>query len=176
MMGPCVFLSCSISARAAGVADTRPIDVTSCSAICQSPVAPPPWIRSTPRRDGQACAMAVRRGDSRVLADLEEAQCLLAVADQHVLSLLIMIQHHLVSLASDAGFLIAAECRVRRIRMIAVGPNASGLDAAAKSISGVQIARPHAGAESVQGVVGDLERLFRRVERGHRYHRPEDFP
>src|ERR1700733_15909634 len=67
-------------------------------------------------------------------AGLKEAQRLSAVADQHVLGLLIMIQHHLVRLTADARLLVAADRRVRRIGVIAVGPYAPGLDAAAKTV------------------------------------------
>src|SRR5258708_27155375 len=58
----------------------------------------------------------------------EEAQLVLAVADQQVLGLLVVVQHHLVGLAADARFLVAAEGRVRRVGVVAVGPHAPGLD------------------------------------------------
>ena len=61
----------------------------------------------------------------------EEAQRLRAVADQQVLRLLIVIQHHLMGFAADAGLLVAAERRMRGIGMVAVGPHAPGLDGAA---------------------------------------------
>ncbi len=46
---------------------------------------------------------------------LEEAERLGAVAHQQVFRLLIMVEHHLVVFAADAGFLVAAEGRMRRI-------------------------------------------------------------
>jgi hypothetical protein len=43
----------------------------------------------------------------------EEAERVLRVADQQVLGLLVVVQHHLVVLPADAGLLVAAERRVR---------------------------------------------------------------
>src|SRR3984957_6726055 len=53
----------------------------------------------------------------------EEAELLRAVADQHVLGLLIMIEHHLVVFAADARLLVAAERRMCGIGVVAIGPN-----------------------------------------------------
>ena len=61
----------------------------------------------------------------------EEAQLLGAVTHQHVLRLLIVIEHHLVGFATDARLLVSAERRMRRIGVIAIGPHAAGLDRAA---------------------------------------------
>ena len=36
-----------------------------------------------------------------------------------------MVEHHLVRLATDARFLVAPEGRVRRVRVVAVGPHAA---------------------------------------------------
>src|SRR6218665_3638351 len=58
----------------------------------------------------------------------EEAERLGRVADQHVLGLLVVVEHHLVRLAADARLLVAAEGRVCRIGMVAIGPHATGLD------------------------------------------------
>ena len=82
-------------------------------------------------------AKAARRPEkSRRAAGLgrrsEEAELLRAVADQEVLGLLVVIEHHLVGLAADARLLVAAERRMRRIGMVAVGPDAAGLDARPK--------------------------------------------
>ena len=46
---------------------------------------------------------------------LEEAQRIDVVAHQQVLGLLIVVEHHFVSLATHTGFLVAAERRVRRV-------------------------------------------------------------
>src|SRR5260370_19526282 len=106
--------------------------------------------------------------------ELEKAEGLRAIAHQDVLGLLVMIQHHLVRFRADAGLLVAAECRMRRIRVKAVRPNPSGLDAAAEAIGHVEVAGPYAGTEAVQRVVGDLERLSRCIEGRHRNHGSED--
>ena len=77
-------------------------------------------------------------------------------------------------LAADAGGLVAAERGVGRVLVVAVGPHAAGLDRAAHPVGPVGVARPDAGAEAVERVVGDLERLGVVGERGHREHRAED--
>jgi hypothetical protein len=53
---------------------------------------------------------------------------LLAVADQHVLGLLVVVGHHAVVLPPDARLLVSAEGRVSGIQVVAVGPDPSGLD------------------------------------------------
>ncbi|GAB4962453.1 hypothetical protein MAHJHV51_56380 [Mycobacterium avium subsp. hominissuis] len=45
--------------------------------------------------------------------------------------MLVVVEHHLVVLPADAGLLVAAERRVRRIGVIAVHPHPAGLDVAA---------------------------------------------
>src|SRR5271166_3075786 len=64
---------------------------------------------------------------------------------------------------------------MRGIGMVAVGPHASRLDGAAHAVGGVAIARPHAGAQAVERVVGDRDRVGFVLELGHRDDRPEDF-
>src|SRR5450432_182471 len=61
-------------------------------------------------------------------AGSEEPELLRAVTDQHVLGLLVVVEHHLVGLAADARLLVATERRMRRIGMVAVGPDPAGLD------------------------------------------------
>src|SRR5262245_54109361 len=90
---------------------------------------------------------------------LKEPECLRAIAHQHVLGLLVMVEHHLVGLAPDAGLLIAAERRMRRIEVEAVDPNPTRLDAAAHAVGAVDVARPCGCAEAIERVVGDGERL-----------------
>jgi hypothetical protein len=85
-----------------------------------------------------------------------------------------VVEHHLVVLAPDAGRLVAAEGRVRRVVVVAVGPYAPGLDRAAHAEGARAVAGPHAGAKAVERVVGDLQRLGLVLERGHREHRAED--
>ena len=85
-----------------------------------------------------------------------------------------MVEHHLVVLAPDAGLLVAAERGVRRVLVVAVRPDPAGLDLATGPVGLRTVARPDAGAEPVEGVVGDLERVVLVVEAGHRDDRAED--
>ena len=111
------------------------------------------------RRRG--CANRRRTIASRVEAgpSLKEPHRVLVVADQQALGLRVVLEHHPVVLAADAGALVAAERGVRRVLVVAVGPHAPGLDRAAHPERAAAVTRPHAGAEPVQRVVGDLERL-----------------
>src|SRR5271154_4652969 len=104
----------------------------------------------------------------------EEAELLRAVADQHVLGLLIVIKHHLVVFAADARLLVAAERRMRGIGVVAIGPDAASLDRAAEAVAAIGVAAPHAGAETVERVIGDRQRLLVGLERGHRDDRAKD--
>ena len=97
-----------------------------------------------------------------------------AVADEQVLRLAVVIEHHAVVLAADTGDLVTAERRACGVLVVAVGPDAAGLDAAAHRVGAVAVARPHPGAEAVEGVVGDRQRLGVVGEGGHREHRAED--
>src|SRR3569623_573194 len=95
-----------------------------------------------------------------LLTRSEEAKLLRAVADQEVLGLLIVIKHHLMGLAPNARLLVAAECRVRGIGVVAIGPDPASLDGAAEAVAAVGVAAPDAGPQAVQRVVGDLQRFF----------------
>src|SRR5690348_11298649 len=79
----------------------------------------------------------------------EEAELFRTVADQHVLRLLVVIEHHLVSLAANTGLLVAAERRMRGIGVVAIGPHAPSLDRAAEAVAAIGVAAPHAGAKAV---------------------------
>ena len=56
------------------------------------------------------------------------------VADEQALGLRVVVEHHLVVLAPDAGDLVAAEGGVGRVLVVAVGPHAAGLDRAAHAV------------------------------------------
>src|SRR5450755_2782251 len=86
-----------------------------------------------------------------------------------------MTQHHLVRLAPEARLLVAAECRMRGIEMVAVRPHTSGPHLAANTICGVAVARPHGGAQPVNSVVGDFDRVLNRLELGDGNHGTENF-
>src|SRR5687768_2126114 len=83
----------------------------------------------------------------------EEAEGLAAVADQEVLGLLVVVEHHLVRFATDARLLVATEGGMSRIGMVAVRPDATRLDGATEPIGAIAVAGPHAGAEAIEGVV-----------------------
>src|SRR5690349_15861796 len=100
-------------------------------------LSPPPEV---------AGGVAARRTGS------EEAELLRAVADEEVLRLLVVVKHHLVRFATDAGLLVAAERCVRRVGVVAVGPHTAGLDRTTHAEGGVAVAGPDAGAEAVERV------------------------
>src|SRR5208283_2809698 len=83
----------------------------------------------------------------------EETERIRRVGHEQVLRLLVVVEHHLVVLAADAGLLVAAERGVRRVGVVAVGPDPAGVDVAAGPVGGVSAAGPDTGAEPVQGVV-----------------------
>src|SRR5215470_11845158 len=85
----------------------------------------------------------------------EKAELLGAVAHQHVLRVLIVIKHHLVGFATDTRLLVAAECRMCGVGVIAVGPDAPRLNRATETIEPVRVTTPDAGAEAIERVVGD---------------------
>src|SRR6185436_6028659 len=104
----------------------------------------------------------------------EETELLRAVADQQVFGLLVVIQHHLVGLAADTRLLVTAERGMRRIGMVAIGPDAACLDGAAETIEPARIAAPDTGAETVERVVGDRKRFVVILEGRDRNHRSEN--
>ena len=87
---------------------------------------------------------------------LEEPELVRVVADQQVLGLLVVVEHHLVVLPADAGGLVAAEGRARGVGVVAVRPHPAGLDRPPRAVGRVGVPGPHAGTEAVQRVVGDL--------------------
>ena len=48
----------------------------------------------------------------------EEAQRVDVVADQEVLGLLVVVEHHFVGFAADTGLLVATEGGVRRVQVV----------------------------------------------------------
>src|SRR5438067_2211988 len=76
---------------------------------------------------------------------LEEAERVGGVAHQQVLRLLVVVEHHLVRLAADTGLLVPTECGMRRIGVVAVRPDATGLDLPAGPVGTVGVAGPDAG-------------------------------
>ena len=105
---------------------------------------------------------------------LEEAELLWCVAHQHVFGLLVVIEHFRVVLAADAGLLVSTECGVRRISVIAIRPDATRLNGAAKPVASVRVAAPNTGAEAVERVVCDGECVSIVFEGRHGHDRSED--
>src|SRR5262249_9197812 len=108
------------------------------------------------------------------LRSLEKAELLRAVADQQILGLLIVVEHHLVGFAPDARLLVAAERRVRGIGMAAVGPDPARLDRPAEPVATVGVATPDAGPQAIGRVIGDREGLVVGLEGGDRNDWAED--
>src|SRR5580692_16062 len=106
---------------------------------------------------------------------LEEAELLGAVAHQQVLGLLIVIEHHAMGFAANARLLVSAKRRMRGIGMIAVDPDATGLNCTAKMVAAVGIAAPQSGTEPVERIVGDFQGVRFVLECGHRDYGSEDF-
>src|SRR5579863_1039648 len=61
-----------------------------------------------------------------------------------------------------------------RIGMVAIGPDAAGLDRAAKSIGVGAVTGPDAGAKAIERVVGDRQRIVLVLEFRHRNHGSEN--
>mmetsp|Transcript_39887 Transcript_39887/g.69060 ORF Transcript_39887/g.69060 Transcript_39887/m.69060 type:complete len:559 (+) Transcript_39887:102-1778(+) len=109
-----------------------------------------------------------------VLKDLEEAQFVLVVRDQHVLGVAVVVKHHLVVLSAETGLFVSTKRSVGRVGMVVVYPHTAGLDGTRHLVHLVGIAGPHASAKAVDTVVGDRNSLFGGLEGGHRSHRAED--
>src|SRR5215475_12131398 len=113
-----------------------------------------PSLRTRNNRRGRRTTAPASLGENS-----EKAQLLGAVAHQHVLRLLIVIEHHLMGFATDTRLLVSAERRMCRIGVIAVGPYASRLDRTTEAIEPVRVTTPNASAEAIERVVGDRQCL-----------------
>mmetsp|Transcript_28936 Transcript_28936/g.62347 ORF Transcript_28936/g.62347 Transcript_28936/m.62347 type:complete len:321 (-) Transcript_28936:696-1658(-) len=109
----------------------------------------------------------------RACVCLEEPHLVLVVADEHVLRVAVVVQHHLVVLSAEARLLVPAEGRVGRVEVVAVDPHPARLDGPGDLVDLVRVARPHARAQAVDGVVGDGHRLVGGLEGGDGGHRAE---
>src|SRR5512134_3859704 len=88
--------------------------IGSVTTACAAALARPAPIKAVRRL---ACMVSPRKSGlrgARAMRVSEEAERLRRVAHQQVLGLLVMVEHHLVRLAADARFLVAAEGGVRR--------------------------------------------------------------
>ena len=64
---------------------------------------------------------------------------------------------------------------MRGVGVVAVGPDAAGLDGAAHAVGDVAVAAPHAGAQAVERVVGNGQGFGFVLEGGHGQHGAENF-
>src|SRR5581483_4648200 len=123
---------------------------------------PPDWWNASGPRAARrrsitstASGVAVTSG----VIGLEEAHWVGVVAHQQALGLRVVVEHHAVVLASHARGLVAAEGGMRRVVVVAVRPHTAGLDRTTHPERATAVKGPDAGAEPVQGVVRDRERL-----------------
>ncbi|MEE8658444.1 hypothetical protein DOFOFD_05410 [Acetobacteraceae bacterium EV16P] len=70
-------------------------------------------------------------------------------------------------LTSNARFFISAKSRVRGIGVIAIDPDASGLNATPHTEACVRITAPHASAQTIFRVIGDGEGFLFRFKGCH---------
>ncbi|MNI63036.1 hypothetical protein D3C73_1183800 [compost metagenome] len=61
-----------------------------------------------------------------------------------------------------------------RVGMVAVGPDASGLNTTSHLVGQITVTAPDAGPQSVLGIVGDLQRVVHSFKGCDRQHRAED--
>src|SRR5690625_5826609 len=106
------------------------------------------------RRAGGAAAMPARR-PSR--SDVSERG--LGVADQQVLALLGVVEHHQVVLPADLRGRVPAEGGADRVGLIVVHPCAAGLDGATGSVCDVLLSAPDVRATPVLADVHTTTRL-----------------
>src|SRR6478735_7165645 len=81
---------------------------------------------------------------------LEEALRLRGIADQQVLRLLVVVQHHQMVFSTDARLLVPPERGVRRVVVVAVGPDPAGLDLPPGPVGLRSVPGPDAGPQAVQ--------------------------
>src|ERR1700733_14343001 len=112
--------------------------------------------------------------DSVITGSLEQPERFGAVADEQVLRLAVVIQHHEMVLAADARDLVATECGTCRVLVVAVRPDAAGLDAAAHLVRPGAVPGPDTGAQPVKCVIRDRQRVRVVGERGDRQYGAED--
>src|SRR5450755_4280785 len=146
---------------------------------------PPDWTNTTgPPRAARRRVIASRAAgvavilawtmSSDITGSLEQPERFGAVADEQVLRLAVVIQHHEVVLAADARDLVATERGTGGVLVVAVRPDAAGLDAAAHLVCPGAVSGPDTGAQSVEGVIRDRQRVRVVGERGDRQHGAED--
>src|SRR4051812_45577028 len=98
-----------------------------------------------------------------------------AEVDPHALGLQVLADGIDTALPAEARGLVAAERRLRRGVAVAVHPYRPCLQPAADPVGPAEVARPHAGGETVGDSIGERYRLRFAVERGHGQDRTEHF-
>src|SRR6266496_1771875 len=123
----------------------------------------------------RAAGVAVMRAPTEEgISCSEQAEGFGAVADEQVLGLAVVVEHHAVVLPSDTGDLVATERGPRGVLVVAVRPDPARLDGAAHPVGAIAVTGPHAGTESVEGVIGDRQRVRLVGEGRDREHGAED--
>src|SRR6476646_6010562 len=101
------------------------------------------------RPPANSARFATLRVRLRAQFPLEEALGLVAVADEQVLGLLVVVEHHLVVLAADTRLLVSAERGVRGVGVVTVRPHPACFEVPTGAVGGVAVAAPHPGTEAV---------------------------
>src|SRR6516162_729562 len=128
-----------------------------------------PFVRSSARGWGPTALLLLLSPRA-----LEEAEFLRTVADQQVLGLLVVVEHHLVRFASDARLFVAAKRCMRGVGVVAVGPDPARLDRPAEAVATIGVAAPDPGAEAIQRIIGNRQGFFVGLECRDRDDRAED--
>src|SRR4051794_7023987 len=123
---------------------------------------PPDWWNiSSPCCDSSFAISSRAEGVASTCWGSDDKECLLkeahgagAIADQLILGLLVVIEHHAMVFAADAGLLVTAECGMRGIEVVAVRPHAAGVNFATEGVGAVHVTGPDAGSETIKSVVG----------------------
>src|SRR5690625_6080355 len=97
------------------------------------------------RRAGGAAAMPARRPSRS-----DDSERGLGVADQQVLALLGVVEHHQVVLPADPRGRVPAEGGADRVGLIVVHPCAAGLDGATGSVGDVLLSRSEEHTSELQ--------------------------
>ncbi len=84
-----------------------------------------------------------------------------------------MVEHHFVILAAEARLFVAAERGVCRVIVVAIYPDAAGLDGTRDLVELVSVARPDTRSEAVERVVGYLDSVGFVLERCYGSNRAE---
>ena len=85
----------------------------------------------------------------RISHNLEESELILVHRDQHVLGLTTMTEHHLMCLTTKPRLLVATERCMRWVCVVAIDPNATGLDGTRNLVRLMSVTSPDPSSKSV---------------------------